>query len=44
MPYVLNLFPKEKAKLISAVQEDQPVGPLTRVIIEKLREEIVEED
>ena len=22
MPYVLNLFPKEKAKLISAVQED----------------------
>lgn len=44
MPYVLNIFPKEKAQLIQAVNSDQQVGPLTRVIIQKLREEIVEED
>lgn len=44
MPYVLNLFPKEKAKLISAVSPDDVIGPLTRVIIEKVREEIVTEE
>ena len=44
MPYVLNLFPTEKAKLISAVRKDEPLRPLSNVIIEKIREEILLEE
>lgn len=44
MPYVLNLFPVEKAKLVGVVKEDEIIGPLTRVIVEKIREEMLTEN
>ena len=29
MPYVMNLFPTEKAKILSALYEDEPIEPLS---------------
>ena len=36
MPYILNLFPIEKALLMGAVSEDEKIGPLCRVIVQKI--------
>ena len=43
MPYVLNLFPVEKATLVSTVSKSEMVEPLCRVIVEKIHEELVSE-
>lgn len=40
MPYVLTLFPVEKAKLVSLVNDKEHVEPLCRVIVEKIYEEM----
>jgi hypothetical protein len=40
MPYVLHLFPVEKAKLVSLVNDKETIEPLCRVIVEKIHEEI----
>lgn len=44
MPYAMTLFPIEKAKLVSAATSDEVIGPLCRVIVEKIHEEAVHED
>lgn len=41
MPFILNLFPIEKAMLVSLVTQQEHIQPLCRVIIEKIREEMV---
>ena len=44
MPYVLNLFPVEKATLISTVSKTEVVEPLCRVIVQKIHEEVLTEE
>ena len=43
MPYILNLFPVQKAKLVSLVNQSDKIEPLCRVIVEKIHEEIMHE-
>ena len=43
MPYIMNLFPVEKASLISAASEVETVEPLMRVMVDKIREELLHE-
>ena len=44
MPFVLNLFPLEKAKLISAVHDHSEIAPLCQVLVEKIPEEDILEE
>jgi len=45
MPYVLNLFPTDKAQLVSAVHAEGEVGPLSHVLaMRDFEEELMEED
>ena len=44
-PYILYLFPTDKARLASAVSAEEEVASLCRVLVEKIREqELLEEE
>lgn len=44
MPYILNLFPYEKARVVSPVLIKEQLGPLSRVIVEKIHEELLHDE
>jgi len=44
MPFVLNIFPREKAKLISGIQPNQIVEPLCPILVEKINDLPITED
>jgi hypothetical protein len=44
MPYILNVFPIEKARLISTISTNEKVEPLCRIIAEKINEKIIQEE
>lgn len=43
MPYILNIYPVEKARATELLRTDDPVGPLTPILAEKLGEDSVQE-
>lgn len=44
MPYILNLFPYEKARVVSPVLDSEKIAPLSRVIVEKIHEELLQDE